>query len=65
MLPTAGTARAFSGLSVYDFLKRMSLIGYNKEALGKAAEDVQELTRVEGLDMHGKSVAIRLEKKQK
>ena len=64
VLPTAGTARAFSGLSVYDFLKRMSLISYDKQALGKAAEDVQELTRVERLDMHGKSIAVRLDKKE-
>ncbi len=64
VLPTAGTARAFSGLSVYDFLKRMSLISYDRQALGRAAEDVQELARVEGLDMHGKSIAVRVDKKE-
>ncbi|MCK4849873.1 MAG: histidinol dehydrogenase [Phycisphaerae bacterium] len=64
VLPTAGTARAFSGLSVYDFLKRTSLISYDEGALGKAAADVQVLAKVEGLDMHGRSVSVRLEKKQ-
>ncbi len=64
VLPTAGTARAFSGLSVYDFLKRTSLISYDQQALTKAAADVQELAKVEGLDMHGRSVSVRLEKKQ-
>ncbi len=64
VLPTAGTAWAFSGLSVYDFLKRMSLINYNEEALSKAAADVQELAKVEGLDMHSKSIAVRVNKKE-
>ena len=63
VLPTAGTARAFSGLSVYDFLKRTSLISYDRQALEAAGADVQELARVEGLDMHGRSIGVRLEKK--
>ena len=61
VLPTASTARALSGLSVYDFLKRMSLIGYDKQALSKAGADVELLAQAEGLDMHGRSISVRLE----
>ena len=61
VLPTSGTARYFSGLSVYDFLKRSSLISYDAEALRAAAQDVQVLARTEGLDMHARSISVRLE----
>lgn len=64
VLPTSGTAKYFSGLSVYDFLKRSSLISYEREALERAAGDVQVLAETEGLDMHAKSVSVRLEKNQ-
>ena len=64
VLPTAGTARAFSGLSVYDFFKRTSLIGYNKQALTKAGPDVKLLAQTEGLDMHSRSISVRLEKNE-
>ena len=63
VLPTAGTARAFSGLSVYDFLKRTSLISYDQQALSKAGPDVELLAQTEGLDMHSRSVTVRMEKK--
>ena len=62
VLPTAGTAKFFSGLSVYDFLKRSSLISYDRQALEAAADDVQVLAKVEGLDMHSKSIAVRVTK---
>ncbi|NIA07593.1 MAG: histidinol dehydrogenase [Actinobacteria bacterium] len=60
VLPTAGTARAFSGLSVYDFLKRTSLICYDQQALNRAAPDVELLAQAEGLDMHSRSIDVRL-----
>ena len=63
VLPTSGTARAFSGLSVYDFLKRTSLISYDQQALRKAGPDVELLAQTEGLDMHSRSVTVRMEKK--
>ena len=59
-LPTGGTARFFSGLSVYDFIKRSSLISYNKEAFRKCSRDLVKLAKVEGLKMHVNSVKVRM-----
>ena len=61
VLPTSGTARFFSGLSVFDFLKRTSLMSYEAQALAQAAQDVQTLAQTEGLDMHSRSISVRLE----
>lgn len=61
VLPTGGTARFFSGLSVNDFLRTMSVISYNRAALKKAAPDVDALARAEGLDAHARSAMIRFE----
>lgn len=61
VLPTSGTGKFFSGLSVYDFLKRSSLISYDQQALAKASPDVQILAKAEGLDMHSRSIDVRLE----
>ena len=63
VLPTSGTGKFFSGLSVYDFLKRTSLISYDQQALAKAAPDVEILAKAEGLDMHRRSVTLRTDKK--
>ncbi|MEK7749500.1 MAG: histidinol dehydrogenase, partial [Planctomycetota bacterium] len=60
VLPTSGTARFSSGLSVNDFLKRSSVITYSRSALKEAYEDVAEISEVEGLDAHTQSVQIRL-----
>jgi len=65
VLPTSGTARVFSGLSVYDFLKRTSLISYDQQALSKAGADIEVLAKAEGLGMHSRSVTIRLDKKDR
>jgi len=62
VLPTGGTARFFSGLSVNDFLRTMSVIRYNEAALAKAVADVVALARAEGLDAHARAAAIRFEK---
>jgi histidinol dehydrogenase len=59
VLPTGGTARFSSGLSVEDFLKKSSIIGYSSKALEGVAEDVVRLARSEGLDAHAASVAVR------
>jgi histidinol dehydrogenase len=59
VLPTSGTARFFSPLSVDDFVKRSSLICYSKEALEPVAEDIIRLAKNEGLDAHANSVAVR------
>ncbi len=59
VLPTSGTARFFSPLSVDDFIKKSSLIFYTKEELEKAAKEIILLARQEGLDAHARAVAIR------
>ena len=59
VLPTASTARFSSGLSVYDFLKRISLIGCSKESFSKLAHFTSVLAEEEGLGAHALSVRIR------
>ena len=61
-LPTSGTARFASPLGVDDFVKRSSFIYYSNEALGKVADRIVDFAAREGLDAHGRSVAIRFEK---
>lgn len=60
VLPTSGTARFFSPLGVYDFVKRTSLISYTREALCKSAEPCSTLAYMENLDAHGNAVKIRI-----
>ncbi len=59
-LPTGGAARAFSGLSVWTFLKRTSLIGCTPLALRRLATAVREIAAAEGLDAHWRSYEARL-----
>ena len=61
VLPTGGTARFSSGLSANDFVKRSSVIAYNREALQNQSHDVRLLADKEGLTAHRASVDIRLE----
>jgi histidinol dehydrogenase len=61
VLPTGGTARFFSGLSVNDFLKRTSIISYSEEVLRSAANDIITIAESEGLQAHADSVRIRVE----
>ncbi len=65
VLPTSGTARFSSGLSVNDFLKRSSVITYSKSALKSAYADLAEISVAEGLDAHTRSVHIRLRSQKK
>lgn len=60
-LPTNGTARFSSPLSVDDFIKKSSFIYYDKEALAKVKDRVVCFAMQEGLDAHAKSVSIRFE----
>lgn len=60
-LPTSGTARFSSPLSVDDFVKKTQYTYYTKEALFKVAEDVAFFAEKEGLSAHAKSAVIRLE----
>lgn len=61
VLPTGGTARFANGLCANDFLKRSSVIWYNRDALEDAAEDIRRLAATEGLTAHSASVDVRLE----
>ncbi len=62
VLPTGGTARFFSPLSVEDFLKRTSVIYTTKRALQKWGPHIMRLAEYEGLDAHARAVAKRLER---
>ncbi len=61
VLPTSGTARFFSPLSVSHFRKKISLIHYQKESLLEVAETVERLAASESLDCHEAAVRIRRE----
>ncbi len=60
VLPTAGTARFASALSVDHFLKRTSILHYSADALRREGTDIVRLAEVEGLDAHARSVRLRL-----
>lgn len=61
-LPTSGSARFSSPLSVDDFIKTTQYVYYSKSALEKAADDIITFANSEGLTGHGKSVAMRVNK---
>lgn len=61
VLPTGGTARFFSGLSVLDFIKSNHIIGYSKRALEKIKEPLEKISSIEGLSKHFDSVKVRFE----
>ena len=61
-LPTNGTTKYASGLSIYDFLRKSSIINFSKTALEKTAKTVIRLTESETLQGHGNSIKIRLKK---
>jgi histidinol dehydrogenase len=62
VLPTNGTARFSSPLSVDDFIKKSSVIHYSKEALFANGEQIMTLARHEGLEAHARAIQVRLEK---
>lgn len=59
VLPTGGSARFFSPLGTYDFLKRTTIIRAEKRALRRLAPKLTQLARLEGLDDHARSVEAR------
>lgn len=63
-LPTSGTARFSSPLSVDDFVKKSQYTYYTKEALFKVAEDVAYFAEKEGLSAHARSATVRFEDKR-
>ena len=61
VLPTNGTAKFFSPLSVDDFIKKSSIIYYSREALEKAHKDIEDFAEAEHLTAHANSVRVRFE----
>ena len=59
-LPTGGSGKSFSGLRADQFQRRVSVVRLDKEAVAKSVEAVEEFSRVEGLDAHGRSARIRV-----
>ena len=59
-LPTGGTARFFSPLSVDDFVKKSSIVYFSREGLNRLGGDIVRIAALEGLEAHGRSVSIRL-----
>lgn len=62
VLPTNGTAKFFSPLSVDDFIKKSSIISYSREALELVHKDIEDFATAEKLTAHANSIAVRFEK---
>jgi len=60
VLPTGGTARFFSSLSIFDFMKKSHLINYTKKGLEKISQPLAKVASLEGLKQHLESVNIRI-----
>ena len=61
VLPTSGTARFFSPLSVDAFVKKTSVLKYSREELGRVKEDIITLAQAEGLTAHANSIQVRFD----
>lgn len=61
ILPTNGTAKFFSPVSVDDFIKKTSIISYSREALEKVHKDIEIFAESEGLTAHANSIKVRFE----
>jgi histidinol dehydrogenase len=64
VLPTGGSARFFSPLGTYDFLKRTTIIHADKRALRTLAPKIIQLARLEGLDNHARAIEARFAKER-
>jgi histidinol dehydrogenase len=64
VLPTNGTAKFFSALSVDDFIKKSSIISYSREALEQVHRDIESFAECEQLTAHANSVRVRFESNQ-
>ena len=62
VLPTNGTAKFFSPLSVDDFIKKSSIISFSKEALEPMQEEIRKFANAEGLTAHANAIKVRFEK---
>ena len=61
VLPTNGTAKFFSALSVDNFIKKSSIISYSREALEKVHKDIEQFAECEKLTAHANSIRVRFE----
>lgn len=61
VLPTAGTARFMSSLSVYDFVKDISVIRYTRERLARTGRHILRMAEIEGLEAHANAIRVRME----
>jgi histidinol dehydrogenase len=59
-LPTGGTSRFFSPLSVDDFVKKSSIVYFSQGGLQRLGNDIVRIAELEGLEAHGRSVSVRL-----
>lgn len=64
VLPTNGTAKFFSPLSVDDFIKKSSIISYSREALEAVHKDIELFAKQEGLTAHANSIKVRFEEEK-
>ena len=65
VLPTNGTAKFFSPLSVDDFIKKSSVISYSRQALEAVHRDIEEFAKAEQLTAHANSIAVRFEEEDR
>ena len=65
VLPTNGTAKFFSALSVDDFIKKSSIVYYSRKALRKIHKDIIQFATSEQLTAHANSIAVRFEEEDK
>ncbi|OXT08998.1 histidinol dehydrogenase [Thermoanaerobacterium thermosaccharolyticum] len=62
VLPTSGTSRFFSPLSVDDFIKKMSILYYDENSLKNVSNDIVRLAEAEGLTAHANSIKVRFKR---
>lgn len=62
-LPTGGTARFFSPLSLDDFVKKSSIVSFSKAGIERLGKEIVHIAELEGLEAHARSVKVRLEEK--
>ena len=60
VLPTGGSARFFSPLGAYDFIKRSSIVSFTEEAFRRVGKDAERIADVEGLEAHANTIRIRM-----
>ncbi len=60
VLPTGGTARFFSPLSIDDYIKKSSIISFSEDALKALGKDVIKFAEAEGLTAHANSIKVRM-----